>query len=352
MGTLVCVLWVGILTSWKNQETKVVVDNLSKIPRYWVYSPNPPSEYKSTRCELHAPVSWICIDIHHGDGVQEAFYLTDRVMTVSFHKFGNMFFPGTGDMYEYGIASGRYYSLNVPLKDGIDDTTYLALFKPVMEGVISKYRPSVIVLQCGADSLAMDRLGVFCLNIKGHGECVRFMKSFGIPMLVLGGGGYTIRNVSRCWTYETALLLDETVEDKLPTKTDYYEFFAPDYSLCPTHQGGFNNQNTKAYMESIKMTVFDHLQFIDNAPSVQMHPVPPDIFSFEDENEDETKEEEDKEGEVGVKNELKEEKNVDCTVPTSTQNVANKTLTSATTTTTDTAAVTSVSSADTSTTVS
>ena len=111
MGTLVCVLWVGILTSWKNQETKVVVDNLSKIPRYWVYSPNPPSEYKSTRCELHAPVSWICIDIHHGDGVQEAFYLTDRVMTVSFHKFGNMFFPGTGDMYEYGIASGRYYSL-------------------------------------------------------------------------------------------------------------------------------------------------------------------------------------------------------------------------------------------------
>ena len=39
---------------------------------------------------------YIDIDIHHGDGVQEAFYLTDRVMTVSFHKFGNLFFPGTG----------------------------------------------------------------------------------------------------------------------------------------------------------------------------------------------------------------------------------------------------------------
>lgn len=35
------------------------------------------------------------IDIHHGDGVEEAFYLTDRVMTVSFHKYGD-FFPGTG----------------------------------------------------------------------------------------------------------------------------------------------------------------------------------------------------------------------------------------------------------------
>ena len=39
---------------------------------------------------------YIDIDIHHGDGVQEAFYLTDRVMTVSFHKYGNYFFPGTG----------------------------------------------------------------------------------------------------------------------------------------------------------------------------------------------------------------------------------------------------------------
>ena len=62
-------------------------------------------------------VLYIDIDIHHGDGVQEAFYLTDRVMTVSFHKYGNYFFPGTGDMYEMGAEAGRYYSLNVPLKE-------------------------------------------------------------------------------------------------------------------------------------------------------------------------------------------------------------------------------------------
>ena len=69
----------------------------------------------------HPRVLYIDIDIHHGDGVQEAFYLTDRVMTVSFHKFGNYFFPGTGDMYEVGAEKGKYYSLNVPLRDGIDD---------------------------------------------------------------------------------------------------------------------------------------------------------------------------------------------------------------------------------------
>lgn len=42
-------------------------------------------------------VLYVDIDVHHGDGVEEAFYTTDRVMTVSFHKYGD-FFPGTGDL--------------------------------------------------------------------------------------------------------------------------------------------------------------------------------------------------------------------------------------------------------------
>lgn len=45
----------------------------------------------------HQRVLYIDIDIHHGDGVEEAFYTTDRVMTVSFHKYGE-YFPGTGDL--------------------------------------------------------------------------------------------------------------------------------------------------------------------------------------------------------------------------------------------------------------
>lgn len=237
--------------------------------------------------KYHARVLYIDIDIHHGDGVQEAFYLTDRVMTVSFHKYGQFFFPGTGDMYELGDEKGRYYSLNVPLHDGIDDQTYMALFKPVIKGVMEKYQPTAIVLQCGADSLALDRLGCFSLNIKGHGECVNFVKSFGVPLLVLGGGGYTIRNVSRCWTYETSLLVNEPVDEKIPSTTDYYEFFAPDYQLCPVMHGNFQNQNSKVYTDSIRQTAFDHLKLIQSSPSVQMHDVPPDIFSFEPDEEKE-----------------------------------------------------------------
>jgi histone deacetylase 1/2 len=52
-----------------------------------------------------------------------AFYTTDRVMTVSFHKYGE-YFPGTGDLRDHGIGSGKYYAVNFPLRDGIDDESY------------------------------------------------------------------------------------------------------------------------------------------------------------------------------------------------------------------------------------
>ena len=49
---------------------------------------------------------YIDIDIHHGDGVEEAFYTTDRVMTVSFHKYGE-YFPGTGDL---SVSYKRFFA--------------------------------------------------------------------------------------------------------------------------------------------------------------------------------------------------------------------------------------------------
>ena len=53
----------------------------------------------------HPRVLYLDIDVHHGDGVQEAFYLTDRVMTVSFHKYGTNFFPGTSLIYFLTFSS-------------------------------------------------------------------------------------------------------------------------------------------------------------------------------------------------------------------------------------------------------
>lgn len=126
-------------------------------------------------------------------------------MTVSFHQYGDDFFPGTGSISSVGEGKGKYYSLNIPLKVGIDDDTYQDLFKDVMDEVMGKYKPGAVVLQLGADSIAYDVLGRLNLSIKGHGECVKKMMSYNVPLMLLGGGGYTVHNVARLWAYETGL---------------------------------------------------------------------------------------------------------------------------------------------------
>jgi histone deacetylase 1/2 len=149
-------------------------------------------------------VLYIDIDCHHGDGVEEAFFTTNRVLTVSFHKFGE-YFPGTGAIDDIGHGDGKYYSVNFPMNDGIDDFTYEQAYKPVMDAIMERFKPNAIVHQCGTDSLAGDRLGMFNLSVKGHGACITHMKSFGVPLLLIGGGGYCLRNVARCYTYETSI---------------------------------------------------------------------------------------------------------------------------------------------------
>lgn len=225
----------------------------------------------------HARVLYIDIDVHHGDGVEEAFYLSDRVMTVSFHRYAPWFFPGTGALNDVGEMNGKYYSVNVPLGEGTSDDTFHALFKPIMRKVIEMFQPNAIVMQCGADSLANDRLGCFNMSCKGHGEAVRFMKEFGLPMLVTGGGGYTKSNVARCWAYETSILTDTPVPEALP-RTEYHEYFAPDFSLnVAGHRLVGEDQTSKVVgeVERIRRTVLEHLRQLAHTPSVQMHELPP-----------------------------------------------------------------------------
>jgi histone deacetylase 1/2 len=152
-------------------------------------------------------VLYIDIDVHHGDGVQQAFWTSDRVMTVSFHQYGKDFFPKTGKINHVGSGKGRKYSVNFPLEQGIDDASYKGIFEPVIKEVMARYQPSAIVLQCGADSLSGDLLGRFNLSMRGHANCVEFVKRLGLPTLVLGGGGYTVPNVARTWAYETGVLV-------------------------------------------------------------------------------------------------------------------------------------------------
>eukprot|EP00800_Vazella_pourtalesii_P020623 TRINITY_DN735_c0_g2_i3.p1 TRINITY_DN735_c0_g2~~TRINITY_DN735_c0_g2_i3.p1 ORF type:complete len:415 (+),score=91.57 TRINITY_DN735_c0_g2_i3:45-1289(+) len=228
--------------------------------------------------KYHKRVLYVDIDIHHGDGVEEAFYTTDRVMTVSFHKYGE-YFPGTGDLKDVGANQGRYYALNFPLRDGIEDNSYREIFEPIVSRVMEVYDPGAVVLQCGADSLAGDRLGCFNLSLKGHGKCLEFLRQYNVPLLLLGGGGYTIRNVARCWTYETSLALNSEISNILPYN-DYYEYFGPDFKLhiLPSNMV---NHNNKEYLDKIKVQLLKNLKELTFVPSVQMQPVPPDAVTIE-----------------------------------------------------------------------
>ena len=160
------------------------------------------------------------------------------------------------------------------------------------------FDPSAIVLQCGADSLTGDRLGCFNLSVKGHADCVRFMKKFRKPMLVLGGGGYTIRNVARCWAYETATLLDAPISDQIPYN-DYFEYYSPDFQLH-LQPSNMENLNTRDYLEQQKIKIMENLRYLQGAPSVQMQDVPPDFVREEDgDAEMEEADERAKDGETG-----------------------------------------------------
>ncbi len=228
--------------------------------------------------KVHNRVLYIDIDIHHGDGVEEAFYTTDRVMTASFHKFGE-YFPGTGHLQDVGQHRGKYYSVNVPLKDGIDDETYERLFKPIMQKVMEVFSPDAIVFQSGADSLSGDRLGCFNLSIRGHAECLKYMSTFNIPLLVLGGGGYTIRNVARCWTYETGCLLGCDLEDVMPAN-EYSEYFGPTNTLHIT-PSNMENQNTREYIDGIRIRILENLSKLPARPGAPFYQVPQDLVNIQ-----------------------------------------------------------------------
>ena len=246
----------------------------------------------------HPRVLYIDIDVHHGDGVEQAFWSTDRVMTLSFHKYSRAdFFPGTGALDETGpdnnSSPGSHHSLNVPLHDGIEDEQYTKLFKDTVGPCVQVYNPTAIVIQCGADSLGGDRLGCFNLNIEAHGDCVRYVKSFNIPTLVLGGGGYTARNVAKAWAYETSICIGADVNPQLPGHMPFLEHFGIEKTLFPPlgSTNRYENKNSTVYLESLVMGIIEQLRYLEGNPSVQMAYIPPDLPITRDQLEREVMEE-------------------------------------------------------------
>ena len=178
-------------------------------------------------------VMYVDIDVHHGDGVEEAFASCDRVLTLSMHQYDETtkFFPGTGNFDDIGKDEGIYTAINVPLRPGCDSDSFKYIFEKVFDRACRAFRPSAIWMQCGADSLSEDIIGSFRVGTKGHGECVRKVLSMKLPTVLCGGGGYKIENVARCWAYETSIALNEELPEKLPSNLYFQDYYSSNSNL-------------------------------------------------------------------------------------------------------------------------
>ena len=97
-------------------------------------------------------VAYVDIDVHHGDGVQAAFYDDPRVLTISLHESGRSLFPGTGFPNESGTGEAVGTSVNVALPAGTDDAGWLRAFDAVVPPLLRAFSPDVLLTQHGCDT--------------------------------------------------------------------------------------------------------------------------------------------------------------------------------------------------------
>ena len=167
-------------------------------------------------------VAYIDLDAHHGDGVQDFFYDSGEVMTVSVHESGRYLFPGTGFTYEVGRGAGRGLSVNVPLEPFTEDASYLELLEAVLPPALKVFNPDLIVLQAGADMHRRDPLSNLHLSVQGIAESYRLVSRLADRfcdgrLVATGGGGYDpYRTVPRVWALLWSILSRQEAPSAIP----------------------------------------------------------------------------------------------------------------------------------------
>jgi acetoin utilization deacetylase AcuC-like enzyme len=113
-------------------------------------------------------VAVIDIDVHHGNGTQDAFYDDPRVLYFSTHQ--HPFYPGTGFWNETGSGAGKGTTLNVPLPPGCGDEEYLRCYREICVPAVERYRPQLILVSAGFDAHFADPLALEMVSCRGYYE--------------------------------------------------------------------------------------------------------------------------------------------------------------------------------------
>lgn len=155
-------------------------------------------------------IAYVDLDAHHSDGVELAFSADPGVRMISVHEEGRWPFTGLlGD-------TGRGSAFNLPVPKGYNDSEARVVLDRLILPRVQEFRPEVLVLQCGADSLLEDPLSRLALSNRAYLEAVRALLPIAPRVLVLGGGGYNPWSVGRLWTAIWGLISGRELPDDLP----------------------------------------------------------------------------------------------------------------------------------------
>lgn len=135
-------------------------------------------------------ILYIDLDLHHGDGVESAFAFSDKVFTLSMHKYAAGFFPGTGKREDRGKGKGTGFCLNVPISHKISGKGFYDVFEYTFKQIIESYDPDIIVCVCGADVLSTDPHAAFDVGSISYSNCIYDIVKTQIPTVFLGGGKF------------------------------------------------------------------------------------------------------------------------------------------------------------------
>ncbi|MCI3152795.1 acetoin utilization protein AcuC [Streptomyces sp. GB4-14] len=163
-------------------------------------------------------VAYIDVDVHHGDGVQAAFWDDPRVLTISLHEHPRTLFPQTGWPEETGASSAEGSAVNVALPAGTGDAGWLRAFHAVVPELIADFRPQVLVTQHGADTHFEDPLAHLAVSLDAQRAVQLACHDLAHEhadgrWVALGGGGYAVVEVvPRSWSHLVAVAAGRPVE--------------------------------------------------------------------------------------------------------------------------------------------
>jgi acetoin utilization protein AcuC len=175
-------------------------------------------------------VGYVDIDVHHGDGVQAAFYNDPRVLTISLHESPYTLFPGTGRASETGGPDARGSAVNIPLPAGTPDAGWLRAFDAVVPPLLRAFGPQILVSQHGCDTHWMDPLANLAVTVDGqrtaHAAIHRLAhETAGGRWLLTGGGGYElVQVVPRTWTHLLAEANGRPIDPATPTPQSWRDY--------------------------------------------------------------------------------------------------------------------------------